>query len=205
MGNAFAKDEKEENTKPSIKEMTSQKASEAVAAQVPNMDSLDAINTHSVGLGLGQTALDGDFSNHGADSITPSFFYEYSASHTFNLLVELHRTTHKLKNEKVILAGLPIWVKAKVLQYDAFTPFVMAGLGFYLPSETRIINDQALDSKTNTTLGLNLGLGSDLRLNRHFSVGLLGAYYDPFDVKQDTAPPVSGRYYKLLITGFYHF
>lgn len=203
---ALAKDDKkEEAVKPSMKEMTSQKTSEAVAAQIPDSGSFDSINVHSVGFGLGQTKLDGDFSNHGADSITPSFFYNYSASHSFDLLLELHSSKHTYRGESVRLTALPIWVKAKIMQYDAFTPYIMGGLGFYHPSATRYINNEKVDSQNSVTLGLNVGAGAELRLNRHFSVGVIGAYYDPFDVKQNAGGPVSGRYYKLLITGFYHF
>lgn len=204
--NALAKDERtDEAIKPSMKEMTSQKTSEAVAAQIPDSGSYDDIHVNSVGLGLGQTKLDGDFSDHGADSITPSLFYNYSASHSFDLMLEFHSSKHSYKGEKVQLTGFPIWVKAKIFQYDAFTPYVMGGLGFYLPSETRTIDNQKVDSETKVTLGVHLGAGADLRLNKHFSVGALAAYYDPFDVKQTVGSPVSGRYYKLLITGFYHF
>ena len=196
---------KEEGVKPSIKEMTSQKASEEVAAQIPDSGSFSDVNVHSVGLGIGQTKIDGDFSNHGDDKITPSLFYNYSASHSFDLLVELHTSKHKYNGESVRLTGLPIGVKAKIIHFDAFTPFVLGGLGFYYPSERRNINGQMVDSHSKATLGIHLGGGADLRLNRHYSIGVLGAYYDPFDIKQDGAPSVSGRYYKRLITGFYHF
>lgn len=196
---------KDDAVKPSIKEMTSQKASEEVAAQIPDSGSFSEINVHAVGLGIGQTKLDGDFSSHGDDKITPSLFYNYSASHSFDLLVEFHTSKHKLNGESVRLTGFPIGVKAKLMHFDAFTPFGLGGLGFYYPSETRRVDGRLVKSETKATLGIHLGGGADLRLNRHVSVGVLGAYYDPFDVKQDTGSKVTGRYYKLLITGFYHF
>jgi hypothetical protein len=58
------------------------------------------LQQHGLGLGLGQTFLFGDYSNHGDDKITMDFFYSYAASYSFDLIVNAHMSEHEHRNEE---------------------------------------------------------------------------------------------------------
>lgn len=159
-------------------------------------------HAHSVGIGFGQTFLTGNFGDYGEDKIAlPDLLYSYSASHSFDMLVDAHYSSHSYNNRRVKLPGGSVSVKGKLYQFDAFSPFALGGLGFYRPQ----ITDGGYESKAKLTFGLNLGVGGDLKLNDMFTVGVLIQYHNPFDVKQSNAKKVEGSYAKLLITGMYTF
>lgn len=164
-----------------------------------------SLNVHSLGFGLGQTFLNGDFDDNGEDKITFDILYNYSASHSFDLLIDLHSHKHSFKGRYVRLTGLAAGIKAKLYNFDNFAPFAVAGLGFYAPKTKRFINGVFIESESKVVFGIHLGAGGELRLNDKFTVGLLGQYHNPFDIKQELAPDVEGSYFKLLITGFFHF
>jgi len=96
-------------------------------------------------------------------------------------------------------------IKTKFYQIDNFSPFAVAGLGFYAPKVRREIRGQLVESETKVAFGYHFGGGGDLKLNDKVTVGLYGSFHNPFDVKQELGPEVEGRYYKLLITAFYSF
>lgn len=159
-------------------------------------------HAHSIGIGFGQTFLMGNFGDYGEDKIAlPDLLYSYSASHSFDMLVDAHYSKHSYNNRTVKIPGASVSVKGKLVQFDAFSPFGLAGLGFYRPQ----ISDGPWESKAKLTFGLNLGFGGDLKLNDMFTVGVLVQYHNPFDVKQSNAKKVEGSYAKLLITGMYTF
>lgn len=160
------------------------------------------IHKHSVGLGLGQTFLLGNFENRGDDQITFDFLYAYTASYSFDLLVGVHSSHHKLKDESVNLQGYTMSIKARSYEFDAFSPFVLGGLGFYMPV---IEEKDGEKSDPKYTFGFNFGAGADLRLNDKVIVGLLAHYHKPFEVKQDDTENVRGSYFKLLLTAMYLF
>ncbi len=171
----------------------------------PNRAVPGIINVHAVGIGLGQTFLHGEFDANGADSITADLFYSYSASYSFDVIANIHYSEHKFQNRDVKLPGVAFSIKGKIFQFDSFAPFLMAGLGFYRPLTKRIMNSAVLESQGKLTFGSNIGVGADLRLNKHFVAGLLYHYHNPFDIKQDTGPKVEGYYSKLLMTLMYTF
>lgn len=160
------------------------------------------IHKHGIGLGVGQTFLLGSFEDQGDNKIAfPDLFYSYTASYSFDLLVNLHSSHHEYRDEEVWLRGLAFGVKARPYEFDAFSPFILGGLGFYIPQIAK--NGEKSDEKT--TFGLNLGAGVDLRLNRNVVVGILGQFHNPFNVKQDETEDVKGSYFKLLLTAMYLF
>jgi opacity protein-like surface antigen len=159
------------------------------------------INKHSVGIGLGQTFLFSDLEESGDNKITAELFYAYSASYSFDLLLNFHTSSHSYKDEEVSLMGLGASIKGKYFEFDAFAPYILGGLGFYRP---RIKKDNEWSEGKNT-FGFNLGAGVDLQLNKNVIVGLLAQYHNPFDVKQDDVKDVRGSYAKLLITAMYQF
>ncbi|MBI2519335.1 MAG: outer membrane beta-barrel protein [Bdellovibrio sp.] len=192
--------------KPNVKNLTSQKQAEEVRNDVNEFDSgTSAAHQHSLGLGLGQTFLKGDFEDNGDDAINIDIIYNYSASHSFDLMLDLHHSEHKLGAKKTTLNGFAPFIKAKVFQFDAFSPFFGGGIGFYSPKVKRELNGSIKESKSKTVLGYNLGAGCELRLNRNMLVGVIGQLHNPFDVKQETDPAVEGSYYKLLIFALYTF
>jgi len=192
-----------------IKKLTSTKVSKEAQKEIPESSSMEnegeTLKLHSLGIGLGETFLGGDFADNGDDSITFDLFYNYSASHSFDLLLGAHHTEHKLGTRRTILNGATMGIKAKAYQFDSFSPYLLGGLGFYAPKVKREINGVIKESKSHTVFGLHLGVGCELRLNRRITVGVLAVHHDPFDVKQELDPKVEGSYNKLLITTFYSF
>ena len=106
---------------------------------------------HSFGLGLGQTFLHGDFSKNGENSITVDAYYEYKASYSFDLLINAHFSGHKMGEKESNLTGIAAGIKGKILNFDAFTPYFVGGLGFYLPTVTRSVNNQIVESDSKVT------------------------------------------------------
>ena len=191
--------------KPSIKKLTSDEKSKNVDSDIPTSRNMNPLNKHSIGLGIGQTFLMSDFADKGEDKITWDLFYNYSASHSFDFLANFHTSKHKYLNQYTQLTGLALGIKAKAFQFDSFAPFVTGGFGFYQPKTKRLINNQLVTSKTKLTFGYHLGGGADLRLNDKFTIGVLAALHNPFDIKQDNQPEVEGSYFKLMMTTFYTF
>ncbi len=155
------------------------------------------LKVHSIGIGVGQTFLFDDFEDNGDDSITADLFYNYSASHSFDLAVNAHYSRHEQNTKSTTLFGTAVGMKAKLYQVDSFVPVALAGLGFYMPRTTT--------SEKKLVFGYHLGGGAELKLNNKFTLGLLLHYHDPFDVKKSPNPKVEGSYCKLLITTLYSF
>ena len=160
------------------------------------------IQKHSLGIGLGQTFLLGKFEKKGENKVTTDILYSYTASYSFDLLLNFHYSEHEHKDMQVILRGYTMSIKARSYEFDAFSPFVLGGLGFYMP---QIQNASGETSEAKYTFGFNFGAGADLRLNKEIVVGVLTQYHKPFEVKQDETEDVSGSYFKLLLTAMYLF
>ena len=163
------------------------------------------IGSHSLGFGLGQTFLTGDFGENGEDGITVDLYYKYKASYSFDLVINGHYSSHEYEQKSSKLFGLAAGIRGKLYNFDSFTPYVLGGLGFYLPYLTREIDGNLKETESKLSFGTHLGLGGELELNGRFSVGVLAHYHNPFDVKQGTDPEIEGSYYKLLITTLYSF
>ena len=163
------------------------------------------LGSHSIGLGLGQTFLTGDFGENGEDSITVDLYYKYKASYSFDLIVNGHYSEHEYDDKSSSLVSLNAGIKARLYNFDSFNPYVLGGLGFYLPSLKRKIDNEIKESSSKLSFGTHIGLGGELELNDKFSVGVLAHYHNPFDVKQGKDPEIEGSYYKLLFTTLYSF
>lgn len=170
-----------------------------------NSPSPRKVQKHGAGIGLGQTFLLGNYSNHGNDKITLDLFYSYTASYSFDLLINGHVSEHKDENEKMRVMGLSSSIKARVVEYDNLSPYFLGGLGFYAPRAKRNIDNQTKWSDQRMTFGLNFGGGLDLRLNDHYVVGVMGQLHWPFEVQQNHQSDLKGYYFKMLLTGMYLF
>jgi hypothetical protein len=179
--------------KKKAKKAAKQTASEFVGAVQRQL------NKHAIGLGIGQTFLLGDLQSNGDDRITADILYSYTASYSFDLLVNAHFSNHEYKGRKVWLRGLTMSIKGRSYEYDAFSPYLLGGLGFYQPQ----YNNGTRTSEAKQTFGLNGGAGVDLRLNEDFVIGAMGQYHHPFEVKQDDMSNLRGSYFKLLLTVMY--
>lgn len=164
-----------------------------------------SLNRHSVGLGFGQTFLLDDLEDNGEDKITVDAFYNYSASHSFDLLVNAHISKHKFRGTHAIVRGIAPGIKAKLYQFDNFAPYAVGGLGLYMPKVRRITNNTVQETESKLVFGYHFGAGADLNLNNHVSVGLLFHVHNPFDVKQEVGAEVEAAYYKLMMLAFYVF
>lgn len=197
--------------KKSIQELTSATTSKKVAKDIPpskksfsNVPKGD-LKRHYFGIGIGQTFLMSDFKDNGEDQITAEAFYEFSASHSFDVYANFHYSKHKYQSNYTRIAGLNGGIRAKLFQFDEFTPYALGGLGFYMPKMKRMVGDSRVSSESKVTFGFTFGGGVDLKLTDHYKVGAVFQFHNPFDVSQDTGTDVKGSYYKLLITTGYIF
>lgn len=163
------------------------------------------IKTHSVGIGLGQVFLYGDHDDYGDSGLGIDLFYAYTASYSFDLLINTHYSSHSSNQQNTKLWGTTVNIKGRVFDFDAFSPYLIAGLGFYAPKNRRFVNGQLKDSSGKIGFGYSLGGGADLRLNEKISIGLMMAYHAPFDISQDNDPEVSGSYLRVLLNTMYTF
>lgn len=207
MAGVFVSSAHAQQIKPNIHALTSDSTAKKVNNDIPSSNERipGDINRHSIGIGIGQTFLRSDFHEHGTDKITPDFYYNYSASYSFDFMANIHWSKHKYQNKDVELKGLALAIKGKGFQFDAFSPFVLGGFGFYEPTATRDINGKLIKTREQLVFGVNLGVGVELRLNSDWSVGAIAHYHDPFDVRQDSTPDLEGSYMKLLLMGMYTF
>lgn len=204
----FGAQAQDKQIRPNISNLTGDKSAQKVNNQIPEEteDRIPgAVHAHSIGLGIGQTFLRSDFAEHGTDKITPDFYYTYSASYSFDFVSNFHWSKHNYKGKDVTIKGLALSIKGKGYQFDAFSPFVLGGLGFYLPEATRNINGVMTKTREQLVLGVNFGFGVELKLNNIATIGVIAHYHDPFDVKQEIGAELEGSYMKLLILGFYTF
>ncbi len=160
------------------------------------------LRQHGIGLGIGQTFLFGNYGKYGQDKITADLLYSYAASHSFDLLVDAHLSTHKDNSEEMKLLGLVGSFKGRMFEYDNFSPFFLAGLGFYAPQADR---DGSGKTTRKLSFGTNFGGGMDLRLNDNYVIGVMAQMHWPFKVQQDEGSDLKGYYMKLLLTGMYLF
>jgi opacity protein-like surface antigen len=188
--NIFAKSLKDE-----AKEQAQEVASKAIRSAERE------IHKHAIGIGLGQTFLLGQFEKYGDNKITADLMYSYTASYSFDLLLNAHFSHHNYKEKDVWLRGYSMSIKARSYEFDAFSPFLLGGLGFYMPQ----IGANDTQSEAKYTFGFNLGVGADLRLNHKMIAGLIAQYHKPFEVKQDETADITGSYFKLLLTAMYLF
>ena len=191
--------------KESIKGLTSDKKSKKVEPAIPATRNTSSLNKHSIGIGIGQTTLMNDFSDYGENKMTWDLFYNYSASHSFDFIANFHSSKHTKQDLYTQITGLALGIKAKTFQFDNFSPFGMAGFGFYQPKVRRNIGGTVMDSKSKIAFGFHIGGGADLKLNDRFTVGVMATYHNPFDVEQDNQPAVEGSYFKLLMNSFFTF
>ena len=198
----------EKQVKPNIHQLTSEKSAKK-ADYKPTADSSERIpgdiHKHSLGIGIGQTFLRSDLGDNGNDKITEDLYYNYSASYSFDFVANAHYSKHTYLNRESTIKGLALAIKGKGFQIDSFSPFVLGGFGFYLPSATRIQSGVPVLTRKQLVFGVNVGVGAELRLNSEFTVGVIAHYHDPFDVRQDSGPPLEGSYMKLLLTASYTF
>lgn len=197
--------------KKSIQELTSAKTAKKVASDIPASAKKvfkgpkGDLKRHYLGIGVGQTFLFSDFKDNGEDKITGDIFYEFSASHSFDAYANFHYSKHEYRDRYTKIMGLNLGVKGKLFQFDAFSPYVLGGLGFYRPEMRRLVSGSLQNSEAKLTFGFTFGAGVDLKLSDHYKVGALFQFHNPFDVEQDEGTDVEGSYYKLMLTGGYIF
>jgi opacity protein-like surface antigen len=134
------------------------------------------INQHGLGIGIGQTFLLGNYQPYGDNKITGDIFYNYTASYSFDFMVNVHASNHEYKNKEIYLRGLSFNIKGRSYEFDNFSPFFLGGLGFYQP----VISKDGEESEAKNTFGFSVGAGADLRLNDKFAVGLMIYVSQPF-------------------------
>ena len=184
-------------------------AEEALADETPSQSyaapAQRRVQQHGLGLGIGQNFLLGDYGKNGNDKIVADVLYSYAASHSFDLLINAHSSSQKKDKRRMRTRGLTASIKARAVEYDNFSPYILGGLGFYAPQAYRPYKDGYKWTQQKITFGLNFGGGVDLRLNDKFVVGVMGTLNWPFKASQDNQSDLKGYYFKLLLTGMYLF
>lgn len=160
------------------------------------------IQKHAIGVGLGQTFTLEDFGKFGEDKVTVDFLYTYTASYSFDLMINIHSSEHTKKDKKLFLRGYTMSFKGRSYEFDSFSPFLLGGLGFYSP---QIQTKSGKRSDEKLAFGINAGAGVDLRLNSHVIIGMMGQFHKPFEIEQDDTEDLNGSYFKLLLTSMYLF
>ncbi len=193
--------------KPNIHQLTNEKSAQKVRKDIPESSERipGQVRKHSLGVGVGQTFLRSNLSENGNDKITPEIYYNYSASYSFDFVANLHYSSHSYLNRQATIKGLALAIKGKGFQLDAFSPYVLGGFGFYLPSVTHEKNSALVKTREQLVFGVNVGAGVELRLNDEAVVGVIAHYHDPFDVRLDDGSKLEGSYMKLLIIASYTF
>lgn len=163
-----------------------------------------SLQKHGIGLGIGETFLMGDYGQAGQDKITTDLFYTYTASYSFDVLVNAHYSEHRDNDERMKVRGLNGSVKSRLYEFDNFSPYILGGLGFYAPQAKRK-DEHYKWSDSKLTFGVNMGAGLDLRVNPQYTFGVMGQLHWPFNVQQEDQSKLTGYYFKLLITGMYFF
>lgn len=194
----------------SIQDLTSRENEKKAGQSSPtrsNGRSATKINSHNIGIGVGQTFMKSDFKSLGDDKVAiPDLYYTYTASRSFDFLANFHTSEHSIENQKITTTGLALAIKGRVYQYDNFAPYLVGGFGFYRPKVKRLLDGQSLvNSEGKFTFGMNMGAGAELILNDRVTVGTILHFHNPFSVQQDNQPEVNGSYYKLLLTALYSF
>lgn len=173
--------------------------------EYPRTSAPRRLQRHGLGFGIGQTFLLGGYGKHGLDKITADLLYSYAASYSFDLLANAHFSKHKDQGDEMKLLGLSAGIKARLVEFDNFSPYVVGGLGFYAPQAKRLTGGETQWSDQKLTFGVNFGAGIDLRLNDEWVVGVLGQLHIPFVVEQEGQSDVRGYYAKLMFTTMYQF
>ena len=157
------------------------------------------VHAHTLSLGLGQSFLFGKLGKYGEDSITPDLYYSFSASHSFGFSLNVHYSSHKLKEKEAQLRGLALGIKGKFWQFDALSPYALLGLGFYSPYVS--------DAEDEISLGAHGGLGVELQLNDRINSGLLFHLHRPAlkNKRNNSKKRAEGYYGKIMIVAGYTF
>ena len=94
---------------PLIKRLTSEAMADKVRNDVPSESGgggiYEELKVHSLGVGLGQTFVRGHLARHGEDKITLDGYYNYSVSHSFDMVLNFHYSQHVFTRRKSCPAG----------------------------------------------------------------------------------------------------
>ncbi len=162
---------------------------------------------HYIGLGFGQMFLFGDYASLGEDKIVFDLYYQFKSSLMFKLIANVHAHKFEIGKQVFKTKSANFGIKAKIFDYDKFSPFVGLGFGLYWPSAERTLNNSnsIIKADTKTAFGLNAFTGLDLDVSERFNLSFMAHYHKPFSVSYDNQPDLSGAYLKLLIIPSYRF
>ena len=96
-GHAFS--ENENNLKSN--NATTPNTDPAPASRAPEPRIPNGLKKHSIGIGIGQTFLVGEFEDLGENKITWDLLYSYSASHSYDLLMNFHHEKYRIQFNRI--------------------------------------------------------------------------------------------------------
>ncbi|MGE4232800.1 MAG: outer membrane beta-barrel protein [Bacteriovoracia bacterium] len=172
--------------------------------------SLAAPGEHSAGLGFGQVVLMGDYVKYFDNIIGLNLLYEYEASALFAIHSVIHYSSHTDTTgvNSLAIKGASPNLRINLAFFDKLSVYTMLGLGLYMIDETI-----GTLSGSGTTLGLNLGAGFDLSLDKHFKFGSALSFHNVFSKTDsstisDSTPSglnIGGTFMSLFLNIMYVF
>jgi len=160
---------------------------------------------NSIGFGVGQAFLVGDYSHLGDDALTYDLYYAYRASYTFQFLVNAHYNKYETDASSIKTTSINTGIKAKIFDFDSFAPFWSLGVGFYWPQASYLEGTKQISTKKKGVFGVNASIGMDLNLNERFTIGFLTHLHYPFKAKFKNGYELSGGYLKILFLPTFSF
>jgi hypothetical protein len=167
---------------------------------------------HSLGLGIGDEILFGNFSSNFPDSMAFQLNYNYDASPLIGLTVMASLGSHSnaITGGSLGIDGLTPDLRFNLAKFETLTFYAMSGFGLYKISESF---GGSTPSASVTTIGFNLGGGFELRLAKHFAFGTSLDFYNIFSKTDDstaaanggTGTTVGGTYMHLMLNFSYIF
>lgn len=169
-----------------------------------------AAGSHSVGIGLGQVLLMGDFSKNFSDGLGLKLTYGYEASDMFGLLASFGFSSHSNADASntLLIKGFQPDLKVNFAYIDKLVLYGFTGFGIYRVNEALARNAGAV-----WTLGFELGTGFLLNLDNHFSFGSALGFNNIFG-KTDSATvnasapngiTIGGTFLSITLNGVYTF
>lgn len=159
------------------------------------------IHSHTIGYGVGQTFLFGDYKDIADNHLGHQFFYSFKTSYSFDFSSGIHLSRHDEDNRDLKMAALWTNIKATFFDFDTFAPFVTGGFGFYWPR----VEAGPLESKSKTVFGINFGVGADLQFNSHWAIEFLTHFHKPFATRYENNQKIKGSFFNILIALLYTF
>ena len=136
--------------------------------------------SHNLSVDLGQVFLMGDLTSRYANSLGTQLHYAYGVSDLFGFDTSLGFSQHS--NGKYSLTTLLSGLRMNLSWYDKIIPYIVFGLGFYMPNYSDNSVPGRSASISSVLFGLHIGPGIQLELSKNMFFGASILYHNMFGV-----------------------